>query len=383
MFIPFHIPTIGEKEINAVLKALKAGWISTGPTSFRFEQLICQYLGANYAVALNSGTAGLHLALVAAGIKPGDEIIVPTYTFTSTAAVVVHCGAKPILVDVDKERMLILPQDIERKITKKTKAIIPVHLAGHPYPMKEINRIAQRYHLAVIDDAAHAFGSEYQGKKIGSFEKMAMFSFHSTKPISTGEGGMITTSSKLIADRIRRLSLHGLSSGAWKRYRKEGSWYYQVLEAGYKYNLPDIPAALGIAQLKQADQWQKIRTRYANLYTSGLAELSAIQTPTLAAEIKSSWHLYIIKLQLEQLRISRNQFIELLREKGIGTSVHFIPLHHHPYYQHVWKYKLSDFPNANWAYDRVISLPIYPAMKQNQVEYIINAITNITKKYER
>jgi dTDP-4-amino-4,6-dideoxygalactose transaminase len=383
MFIPFHIPTIGEKEIRAVLKALKAGWISTGPTSFQFEQLVCEDLGANYAVALNSGTAGLHLALIAAGIKPGDEVIVPTYTFTSTAAVVVHCGAKPVLVDIDPERMLILPEDIERKITKKTKAIIPVHLAGHPYPMEAVTRIAKRYHLAIIDDAAHAFGSEYHGKKIGSFEKMAMFSFHSTKPISTGEGGMITTTSKSVADRIRRLSLHGLSSGAWKRYRKEGSWFYQVLEAGYKYNLPDIPAALGIAQLKQADRWQKIRERYASLYTAGLAALSAIATPTLTPEIKSSWHLYIIKLQLEQLRISRNRFIELLSEKGIGTSVHFIPLHHHPYYQQAWGYKPSDFPNANWAYERIVSLPIYPSLQQNQVEYIIDSIIKIIKKHER
>jgi dTDP-4-amino-4,6-dideoxygalactose transaminase len=383
MFIPFHVPIIGKKEISAVTKALKDGWISTGPTSYLFESQVGNYLGAKYAIALNSGTAGLHLALVASGIKPGDEVIVPTYTFTATAAVVAHCGAKPVLVDVDKDRMLILPEDIERKITKKTKAIIPVHLAGHPYPIDEINRIAKRYHLIIIDDAAHAFGSEYHGKRIGSFEKMAMFSFHSTKPISTGEGGMITTSNKTVADRIRRLSLHGLSSGAWKRYRQEGSWFYQVLEAGYKYNLPDIPAALGIAQLQQADQWQKIRERYANLYTSGLAELSAIETPTIAPAVKSSWHLYIIKLRLEQLRISRNRFIELLRKKGIGTSVHFIPLHHHLYYQHIWGYQPSDFPNANWAYERVVSLPLYPSLKQNQVEYIIDSIIKIIKKHER
>jgi perosamine synthetase len=383
MFIPFHIPTVGKKEIQTVTKALKDGWITTGPTSLKFEQVVGEYLGAKHAVALNSGTAGLHLALVALGIKPGDEVIVPTYTFTATAAVVTHLGAKPVLVDVDKHRMLILPSEIERKLTKKTKAIISVHLAGHPYPMREIRQIAKRHNLELIDDAAHAFGSEYQGEKIGSFEKIAVFSFHSTKPISTGEGGMLTTTSKSFADRIRRLSLHGLSSGAWKRYRKEGSWFYQVLEAGYKYNLPDIPAALGIAQLNQANKWQKIRERYARLYTAGFSQNDALETPTLAPDIKSSWHLYIIKLKLDRLRISRNQFIELLREKGIGTSVHYIPLHHHPYYQQVWGYKSSDFPNANRAYARVISLPLYPSLQQNQVEYIIDSILKLIKKNRR
>ncbi|MCX7920349.1 MAG: DegT/DnrJ/EryC1/StrS family aminotransferase [bacterium] len=383
MFIPFHIPTIGKKEFQAVNQALKVGWITTGPTSLRFEQLICRELGAKHAVALNSGTAGLHLSLVALGVKPGDEVIVPTYTFSATAAVVVHCGAKPVLVDVDKERMLILPQEIERKITKKTKAIIPVHLAGHPYPMQEVQQLANQYRLAVIDDAAHAFGAEYRGRKIGSFETIAVFSFHSTKPISTGEGGVLTTTLQSLAEHIRRLSLHGLSNGAWNRYRKEGSWFYQVLEAGYKYNLPDIPAALGIAQLQQATRWHKIRTKYAQLYTAGFAENEAVETPTVAPDIISSWHLYIIKLNLEQLRISRNQLIELLRKKGIGTSVHYIPLHHHPYYQRVWGYKPSEFPNANWAYERVISLPLYPNLKQNQVEYIINSINKLSKKYKR
>lgn len=385
-FIPFCEPWIDQKEIDEVVDTLKIGWITTGPKTRKFEKVFADYVGARYAVALNSCTAGLHLGLIALNILPGDEVITSVYTFTATAAVICHCNAIPILADIDRETLNILPEEIERKITSRTKAIIPVHIAGYPCEMRKIKEIAKKYGLAIIEDAAHALGAFYMGSRIGSnkYSDVCAFSFHSIKNITTGEGGMVTTNKKKVADRIRRLSLHGLSTIAWERYKKLGNWYYKIDEAGFKYNMTDIAASLGLAQMKKLNKFLKIRKKYFQMYTNAFKDLETVILPAQASQnITPSYHLYIIKLALEKLKIKRAQFINELSNRGIGTSVHYIPLALHPYYQKVWGYKPDDFPNAIWVYERAVSLPLYPKMTKSDVERVINAVIDICKKYKK
>ena len=383
MNIPFHKPYITDEEINEVVDSLKSGWITMGPKVVRFEEEFAGYIGSKHAVALNSCTAALHLALKAINLKPGDEVIIPTMTFTSAGEVICYFNAKPILVDVEKETHNIDVSAIEKAITPKTKAIIPVHYAGQPCDMDEIKQIAGSYKLRVIEDAAHSLPAWYKGRKIGTLGDITCFSFYATKTLATGEGGMVTTENDEWADRIRILRLHGISKDAWKRYSKEGSWYYEVLEAGYKYNMTDIQAALGLAQLRKVELMWEMRKEIAMKYTEAFEPLEEIITPHIKPGRETAWHLYVIKLNLDALKIDRSEFIEQLKQRGVSTSVHFIPLHRHPFYKKTFGYDRKDFPNAEWIYERIISLPVYPGMADKDVEYVIESVEDVCKKFRR
>jgi dTDP-4-amino-4,6-dideoxygalactose transaminase len=383
MEIPFHKPYIAEEEISEVVDTLKSGWITMGPKTIRFEEEFAGYISSKYAVAVNSGTAALHLAVKAIDLKPGDEVIIPTTTFTATGEVVCYGNAVPMIIDVDKETHNINVSAIEKAITPKTKAIIPVHIAGLPCDMDEIMKLARARHLFVIEDAAHAIPAWYRKRRIGTIGDITCFSFYSTKPLATGEGGMVTTEKEDWAERVRTLRLHGISKDAWRRYSKGGSWYYEVIEPGFKYNMTDVQASLGIAQLKKVDWlWEK-RKDIARRYTEAFASTGSIIPPSVKSDRQSAWHLYIIKLQIEALRIDRNSFIEKLREHGIETSVHFIPLHRHPFYKKTFGLTPEAFPNAEWVFERSISLPIYPGMTDQEVSYVIEQVNDLCKKSKR
>jgi perosamine synthetase len=400
-FIPFSQPSIEKEEISEVINVLRSGWITTGPKVKLFEKEFGKYIGCKHAIAVNSCTAAMHLALEAIGIKEDDEIITSPMTFATTAEVIRYFKAKPVFVDIDPMTMNLnveaLNDIIKRKYSAKNKgklkAIIPVHYAGYPCDMESITTMASEYNLKVIEDAAHAFPTRYRGKMIGTIGDITCFSFYATKTLTTGEGGMVTTENSEWAERIRIMSLHGISKDAWKRYTAEGNWYYEIIAPGYKYNLTDIAAALGIVQLKKTNIFLKRRAQIANLYNKAFEDLLEMDIPNRNKGMKRrwegkngtkhSWHLYVIKLNLESLKIDRNSFINELKAKGIGTSVHFIPLHIHPYYRSKYGYKPEDFPMAYNTYKRIISLPIYPKMTDKDVARVIQAVLNIIKKYKK
>jgi perosamine synthetase len=380
-FLPFHVPDIDEEEIISVVETLRTGWLTTGPKVKRFENDFARYVGATHAVAVNSCTAALHLALEAAGIGEGDEVIVPTMTFAATAEVVIYLKAKPILVDCKRDTLNLDVERIDHAISTKTKAIIPVHFGGHPCEMEEILQIARRHGLTVVEDAAHALPARYAGKMIGTVGDISCFSFYATKTITTGEGGMLATDNEEYADRARVMSLHGISHDAWKRYTSEGSWYYEIVSPGFKYNLTDIAAAIGIEQLKKCGRFWEARTHIAATYQEAFADLPEIQTPVCMPHVQHAWHLYFIQLKPGRLSITRDEFIQELKRNNIGTSVHFIPLHLHPYYRNNFGYKACDFPVASRVYERIVSLPIYPKMTGTDVERVIHVVKRIIKQY--
>ena len=382
-FLSYHVPSIGEEEIRSVVETLRSGWLTTGAKVKQFEQDFSAKVGAQHAVALNSCTAALHLALEAVGVKDGDEVIVPTMTFAATGEVVTYLGAKPILIDCRPDDLTLDVAQIEKLITPRTKAIIPVHFAGHPCEMIPLMELAKAYNLRVIEDAAHALPAWYQGVQVGSIGDITCFSFYATKTITTGEGGMATTQNETWADKMRMMSLHGISRNAWSRYSANGSWSYDICHAGHKYNLTDLAASLGIEQLKKCDQFQKTREQYAGLYNQGFKDLPEIIRPSVADNVQHAWHLYVIQLDVERLRIGRNEFIEILKNYNIGTSVHFIPLHLHPYYRQTFGYQPEDFPNARACFERIISLPIYPKMTEADIEYVIEVVREIIRTYRR
>lgn len=376
-FLPFYLPDISEDDIQAVVKVLRSGWITTGEVTRQFEENFSRYVGVPYALAVNSCTAALHLALDAIGIVAGDEVIVPTMTFTATAEVVSYFKAKPVLVDCDRLTLNIDPEKIEAAITNKTRAIIAVHFGGVPCDMDKINTVAKAHGLFVIEDSAHALPAQYKGRSVGTLSDIACFSFYATKTITTGEGGMAVTSNQDWATRMRMMSLHGISRDAWKRFSAEGSWKYEVLEQGYKYNLTDIASALGDSQLLRANQFLNRRKQLASLYESNLKKISGLELPVPPRDVISSWHLYVIRLLQAKASINRGEFIEKLREYGIGTSVHYIPLHLHPYYQKTFNCQPQDFPVATSVYEQIVSLPLYSAMKDSDVERVCVAISDI------
>jgi dTDP-4-amino-4,6-dideoxygalactose transaminase len=380
-FLPFHIPEIGEEEIRSVVETLRSGWLTTGLKVKTFEEAFATYVGCNHAVAVNSGTAALHLALDAIGIKEGDEVIVPTMTFTATAEVVLYFKAKPVLIDCQSDTLNIDPDKIEEKITPKTKAIVPVHIAGQPCDMDRILEIARKHNLKVIEDAAHALPARYRGRMIGTVGDITCFSFYATKTMTSGEGGMATTNNPEWADHMRMMSLHGISKDAWKRYSQEGSWYYEVVAPGYKYNLTDIAAAIGIEQLKKCERFWQARKEISKIYDEKFADLPEIRRPVSLSNLQHAWHLYVIQLDLERVRINRSEFIAALKEKGIGTSVHFIPLHLHPYYRDTFGYEPQDFPNASSVFERIVSLPIYPKMSEGDVLHVIEAVRDTLRQH--
>ena len=383
MQIPFHKPYITEEEIEGVVDSLRNGWLTMGKKTIEFEERFKTYIGSKHAIAVNSCTAALHLALRVIGIKEGDEVIVPTTTFVATAEVVNYFNAKPVLVDIEKDTHLIDVRKIEKKITKKTKAIIPVHFSGQPADMDPIMDIAKKYNLFVVEDAAHALPAWYKGRKIGTIGDITAFSFYATKTITTGEGGMATTDNPEWAERMKILRLHGISKDAWKRYTKEGSWEYDVLEKGYKYNTTDINAALGLAQLKKADWLWERRKYIAERYNEAFKDYEELILYKVKEDRTSSWHLYPLKLNLEALKIDRNRFIEELKKRGIGTSVHFIPLYRFTYYKERFGYTPKEFPNSEWVFERVLSLPIYPGMTEEEIGYVVENVVDIVKTYRR
>ena len=374
--------SIGEEEIDEVVDTLRSDWITTGPKTFKFEEMFSKTVNSKYAIAVNSCTAALHLAIVALGIGKGDEVITTPYTFAATSEVVINENATPVFVDVEKDTYNIDPVKIEEKITDRTKAIIVVHYAGQACEMDKIMDLAEKYDLYIIEDAAHAIGSKYKDKRIGSIGDFTCFSFYATKNITTAEGGMITTKHGDLADKIRMLSLHGISKDAWKRYSSEGSWYYEITYSGYKYNMSDLQASIGIHQMKKLDQMQKRREEIAEKYNRAFGQIPQITTPTVKKYTTHAWHLYPVQVNSELLSINRNEFIEALKAENIGTSVHFIPLHLHPYYKEKYGFKGDDFPIAESLYNNEISLPIYPKMEDKDVEDVISAVKKIINYYE-
>jgi len=376
-FLPYALPSIGEEEIAEVVDSLRSGWVTTGPKVKRFESDFAGYVGSKHAIA-------------------GSEVIVPTLTFCSTANVVVHLGARPVLVDVGND-FNVTPEAIEAAITPRTKAIVPVHYSGQPCDLDAIYEIASHHDLPVVEDAAHAVGSTYHDQKIGSdalplsltgrggqgVRVITAFSFYVTKNMTTGEGGMITTADDALTERMRLLTLHGMSRDAWKRYTSAGSWYYEVVVAGYKDNMTDIQAALGIHQLRRLDDFITTRQRYARLYDEAFADLQGVETPVLCSDRSHVYHLYVIRLDLDRLAIDRAQFIEALRAHNIGTSVHFIPVHLHPFYQERFDYRRGDLPQAEAIYDRIVSLPLYPCMTEADVYTVIQAVRHIVTTNRR
>jgi dTDP-4-amino-4,6-dideoxygalactose transaminase len=372
--VPFHRAPVGEEEVRAVGEVIRSGWMTMGPRTFEFETEFAKYVGARDAIAVSTGTAALHLALEAAAIGEGDEVLLPTTTFTATAEAVTYLKARPVLVDVDPITMNLAPEDAARRITPRTKAIIPVHLGGQACDMDELQSLARNNGLRVIEDAAHALPSEYRGKKVGQISEFTCFSFYATKTLTTGEGGMVTTENPQAAERIRLMRLHGIERDAWKRYRGDGSWSYEVLEAGFKYNLTDIQAAIGLVQLEKCDAMRQARQRVAQYYTEAYSSFEELLLPQIRSDRSSSWHLYLLRLRTDRLRVDRAAFIQALSARGVSCSVHFIPLHLQPYYQRAFGYKRGDFPIAEQQYESCLSLPIFPGMTDQEIDHVIRAV---------
>jgi dTDP-4-amino-4,6-dideoxygalactose transaminase len=386
-FLPYALPSIGEEEIAEVVDSLRSGWLTTGPKVRRLEGDLAAYLGARHALAVSSCTAALHIALTALGIGPGDEVIVPTMTFCSTANVVVHLGARPILVDVGPD-LNVTPEAIEAALTPRTRAIVPVHYGGQACDLGAIYGLAARHGLPVVEDAAHAIGASYQGQKIGSDaltapRSVACFSFYAIKNMTTGDGGAIATADDDLAEKMRLLTLHGMSRDAWNRYTGAGSWYYEVVLPGYKDNMTDIQAALGIHQLRKLDSFIETRRHYARLYDEAFAALPEVETPIVRPGRFHVYHLYPIRLHLEKLAIDRAQFIEELRTRAIGTSVHFVPVHLHPFYARQFGYGPGELLCAEDLYRRIISLPLYPAMTEGDIADVIRAVFDVAHTFRR
>jgi len=364
--IPFHKPHITQKEIDSVIDIMRSGWLTMGPKTFEFENAFKKYIGSQYAISVNSATAALHLALNAVGVGNGDEVIIPTNTFIATAEAVVYSGAKPILCDIEANYHNIDINLIEPLITPKTRAIIPVHFGGNPCDMDELKKIANHFNLKIIEDAAHALPSFYKNKKIGSFSDVVCFSFYATKTLSTGEGGMVTTNNKKIAKKVSLQRLHGINGDAWKRYERNNDWYYEVIDLGYKYNTTDIQSAMGIVQLEKLEWMRDERKMIAEKYKNAFSGKLDFIEENIKNE--SSWHLFVIKIG------NRDELHQKLKEKGISTSVHFIPIHKHPYYKKSFSFSDEDYPVANFVFEQSLSLPIYPGLTENEVEYIIKNV---------
>ena len=387
-FLPFAPPLIGQEEIDEVVETLRGGWITTGQRAQRFEEEFRRYVGAPAALAVNSATSAMHIALAALGVGEGDAVISTTMTFASTIHVIEHQRAQPVLVDVESDTLNIDPDQVEAAVkrTPGVKAILPVHLYGHPAEMDAIYDIASRHGLAVIEDAAHSLPTRYRGRWIGTpqpgFDQpnLVAFSFYATKNLTTGEGGMLTGPPELI-ESARVWSLHGMSRDAFKRYTSEGSWRYEVVLPGFKYNMPDVQAAIGLHQLVRLDSMQRRRRAIVAQYDEALGQMPELETPLERPDVESAWHIYLLRLRPERLGIGRDQFIEELRARNIGASVHFIPVHLHPYYRDRYQLKPTDFPVAQGEFERMLSLPLSPAHTDQDIADVIEAVTDVVQTH--
>ena len=380
-FLVFGKPAIEQPEIDEVIDSMKVGWLGTGPKTAKFEKSFAEYIGVEHAVALNSCTAALELALLVHKIGCGDEVITTPMTFCATSNVILHVGAKPVYVEVDKSTMNIDPDKIEEKITEKTKAILPVHLAGRPCDMDKIMEIAKKHNLVVIEDAAHAIESIYHGKKIGMIADATCFSFYVTKNIVTGEGGMITVKNQEIADKIKVYALHGMDKNAWKRYSDEGFKHYQVVYPGYKYNMMDIQAAIGIHQLARIEKYWQRREELWKKYNEAFRDLPLITPKDPEPDTKHAYHLYTLLIDKEKAGVDRDTFQELLYKENIGSGIHFSALHLHKYYRETFGYKRGDFPNTEYISNRTISIPFSAALSDKDVDDVIAAVKKILRHF--
>ena len=381
-FLPFSPPAIEEDDIEEVVAALRSGWITTGPRVKAFETQFRDYLGAHAALALNSCTAGLHTALVASGIGPGDEVVTTTMTFAASVNVIEHVGARPVLVDVDPLTLNLDPEAVAAAVTPRTKAVLPVHYAGHPADMDPIEDIARAHRLAIIEDAAHALPARYKGRLIGSGPNPTAFSFYATKNLTTAEGGMLTGPPELLA-RARIVSLHGMSGDAYRRYEKGGSWHYDIVLPGFKYNMTDLQAAIGLRQLAKLERFQRRRREVVGMYDAAFAAEQALELPVELPHVEHAWHLYVIRLRPGTLRIDRAQFVRELASRNIGTSVHFIPIHLHPYYRDRYSLTPSSFPTAVAEFERMVSLPLHPLLDDRAVTDVIEAVLDVVGTFAR
>ena len=377
-WLSFAPPSIGPEEVIEVLDTLRSGWLTTGPKATRFEAEFARQVDAPAALAVNSGTAALHLALLASGIGPGDEVVTTTLTFAASVNVIEHVGAKPVLVDVDEDTLNLSVEAVAAALTPRTRAVLPVHYAGHPADVPALRALAEGHGFCLIEDAAHAFPAGIDGRRIGSGPNPVAFSFYATKNLTTGEGGMLTGSEDLVT-HARSLALHGMSRDAWTRYGPGGPWYYEIREAGWKYNLSDLQAAIGLAQLRKIEGFQRRRREVAAAYTAAFAGHHALVTPAERPAAEHAWHLYILRLRAGALRIDRDRFIAELTARNIATSVHFIPIHLHPYFRDKYGYAPFDFPIAHDSYQRMLSLPLHPGLTDRDVEDVIAAVLEVAE----
>jgi len=382
-FLPFHRPSITEAEISEVVDTLRSGWLTLGPRTRRFEEQFAERVGAKRAVGVSSCTAGLHLTLVAMGVGPGDEVITSPYTFPSTVSSIIYTGATPVLVDTLADYPNIDPEAVAQKVSSKTKAIIPIHFAGAACDLDRIGEIAEAAGARILEDAAHALPTTYKGRTVGGISDAASFSLYAGKNMTTGEGGMVTTNDEGLADEVKCLRLHGISRDAWKRYTAEGSWYYEVSSLGFKYNMTDIAAAMGLHQLERLDEMQERRMQLIAAYDDVLRGIPGLILPRPADYTDSSWHLYVVRIDPDVIEAGRSAIIEELKADNIGTSVHFIPAHHHPFFQERLGHSEGDFPNATRLYETAISLPLFPDMEPAAVGQVAASLSRILEENRR
>lgn len=382
-FLPFYRPLTDARDVRGAARAIRSGWLTTGPMVGQLEEAIAARVGARHGIAVNSCTAALHLALAALDIGPGDEVVTSPYTFAATGEAILYLGARPVLADIDARTLNLDPAAAERVVTRRTRAIVPVHIAGLACDLKALGSLARRRRVPIVEDAAHALGTAIGRRPIGAISEMTCFSFYATKNLTTGEGGMITLDDRRLAERLRRLSLHGLTRDAWKRYTRAGSWRYDVVELGFKYNMTDVAAAIGLAQLRRFDAMQKRRLRLAERYTRRLRGEEAFDLPATLPGTTHAWHLYVLRLRPGILRIGRDQLIELLRERGIGTSVHFQPLHLFSFYRSAFGYRPGDYPVTERESARALSLPLYPGLRDADVDRVASTLLEIARRHRR
>ncbi|MBI2287839.1 MAG: UDP-4-amino-4,6-dideoxy-N-acetyl-beta-L-altrosamine transaminase [Chloroflexi bacterium] len=377
--LPYGHQWIDEEDISAVAEILRTDWITQGPKVDEFEQKLAEYCGAKYGVAVSNGTAALHAACAAAGISWGDEVITTPITFAASANAAVYCGGKPVFADIQEDTWNIDPREIRRRLSPRTRAVLPVDFAGYPASLDEIRAIADEHKLIMIEDACHALGAEYRGRKLGSLADMTVFSFHPVKHITTGEGGMVLTNSQEFYEKLRTFRHHGIVKGN----QDEGGWYYEIDNPGYNYRITDFQCALGISQLRKLDRFIKRRREIAARYSETFAGMKEVITPAAEKDVRAVYHIYVIQLRTELLRVGRKEVFEALRAENIGVNVHYMPLHLHPFYQRTFGYKKGDYPKAETYYERAITLPIFPRMSDEDVQDVIEAVRKVVSYYRK